>query len=184
MFKRRRPAEFWEKVRNVVWPRMGWGRVSSYLRHRIARLPGTPHMIALGFAAGVGTSFTPLVGFHFALAVALVWPFRGSMIAAAIGTLVGNPWTFPFMWLTAYTVGCWIIGQDPRALSFHGMTLTLLWQHKLELLVPWLVGSLPTGILGGLAFYFPVRSLIVVYRAKRLERRMRKARLGRGESVE
>lgn len=178
MFRRRRQDTL-ERLRNFFWPRMGWGRVGSYFRHRIARLPGTPHMIALGFAAGVGTSFTPLVGFHIALAVLLIWPFRGSVVAAAIGTFVGNPWTFPFMWLSAYTVGCWIIGHDPRALSFHGMTLKLLWEHKLDLLIPWMIGSIPTGVAGALAFYFPIRSLIIVYRAKRLERRMRKAQMAR-----
>ena len=177
MFRRRVNTPL-SRIRNFVWPRKGFSRVGSYLRHRVGRLPGTPHSIALGFAAGVGTSFTPLVGLHILLAATLVWPFGGSLIAAAIGSLVGNPWTFPFMWIASYTTGCWLIGQDPRAITFEGVNLPFLWEHKLEILVPWLVGSVPMGLAGALAFYFPVRSAVTVYQAKRRERRRARERAG------
>ena len=35
----------------------------------------------------------------------LAWILRGSMAAAIIGTLFGNPWTFPFIWYLSYEVG-------------------------------------------------------------------------------
>ena len=76
--------------------------------HRLARLPGTPHSIAAGFACGVAMSFTPLVGVHILLALFLSWLIGGSLFSAVIGTIVGNPWTFPFIWLWIYNLGLWL----------------------------------------------------------------------------
>ena len=69
---------------------------------RLKRLQGTPYSIATGFACGVAISFTPFIGFHMILAALTAWLIRGNIIASAIGTIVGNPWTFPFIWLAVF----------------------------------------------------------------------------------
>ena len=48
---------------------MGFVRMIRYVGHRVGRLPDTPHSISVGFAFGAAISFTPLIGFHIALAV-------------------------------------------------------------------------------------------------------------------
>lgn len=97
MFLRGKKQGFWLKVQNLIWPKMGLSRAWRYLVHRMARLSASPHAIALGFAAGAFVSFTPFIGFHFILAGLLAFSLRASIIASAIGTVVGNPVTFPFI---------------------------------------------------------------------------------------
>ena len=79
---------------------------------RLKRLQGTPHSIAAGFACGVAISFTPLVGFHVLLAALTACLIRGNIIASAIGTLIGNPWTFPFIWVAVLYTGHLILGHS------------------------------------------------------------------------
>ena len=73
-------------------------RIISYYKLRLARLPDSNYAISSGFACGGMVSFTPLLGFHFVLAVIFAYLIRGNIIAALIGTVVGNPITFPFIW--------------------------------------------------------------------------------------
>ena len=122
MFRRRKPLSALKQFRAVIWPARGFRRIFSYLFQRIIRLPGTPTSIASGFASGVAASFTPFLGLHFILAGALAMLFRGNVLASAIGTLFGNPWTFILIWLADYEVGLGIIhvfgyGADLDVLS-------------------------------------------------------------------
>jgi uncharacterized protein (DUF2062 family) len=122
MFRRRKPLSVLKQMRAVIWPERGFRRLFSYLFQRIIRLPGTPASIASGFASGVAASFTPFLGLHFILAGALAMLFRGNVLASAIGTFFGNPWTFILIWLADYEVGLWVIhafghGADLQVLS-------------------------------------------------------------------
>ena len=116
MFKRRKPRPALQRLFDAVWPKGGWRRSGTYVAHRLRRLPGTPYRIAAGFASGAAISFTPFIGLHFILAVVLALVLRGNLIAAAIGTVVGNPWTFPIIWLWIYSLGTWLIGNDRNRL--------------------------------------------------------------------
>ena len=89
MFRRRIPHGWYRRIRDFFWPRSGWRRSSTYVAHRIGRLPGTSYSIAAGFACGAAVSFTPLIGFHFALAALLALLVRGNLLASALGTAVG-----------------------------------------------------------------------------------------------
>ena len=71
VFKRRVKPSLVSRVRAAVLPRRGWRRGVEYLGHRVRRLPDTPHRIALGFACGVFSSFTPFFGLHIILAVVI-----------------------------------------------------------------------------------------------------------------
>lgn len=94
-----------KRVKDFIWPRKGFLRAWKYLAVRLSRMKATPHAIAAGFASGAAASFTPLLGLHFILAFALAFVTRGSMIAAALGTVIGNPVTFPLFFSTTYWVG-------------------------------------------------------------------------------
>jgi uncharacterized protein (DUF2062 family) len=94
---------------------MGWRRLGVYVLMRLTRLSGTAHTIAVGFACGAAISFTPFVGLHIGLSILLAFLFRGHVIAAVAGTVVGNPWTFPFIWLATYTVGQFMLGSGEAA---------------------------------------------------------------------
>jgi uncharacterized protein (DUF2062 family) len=179
LFKRRRPLSIFSKLRSALWPRRGWGRSLRYAGHRLGRIPGTPYRIAAGFASGVAVSFTPLLGFHFVCGALLALLLRGSVVASAIGTAVGNPWTFPFIWAWIYGIGRWILGHTggmpelPADLSFQ-----YIFNNVWSVFWPMAVGGLPMSVLAWLLSYWPMRRVIDGYqkaRRHRIERRRRQA---------
>ena len=105
MFKRRKPRSYSQLATEMIYPRGGWRRASQYVMHRIRRLPDQPQRIARGFAAGLFVSFTPFFGFHFMMAALVAWIIRGNIVAALLGTFVGNPLTFPFIAVLSVTLG-------------------------------------------------------------------------------
>ncbi len=204
MFRRRIKPSSFQRVRNVLWPRGGWRRSSQYFAHRVARLPGTPYSIASGVAIGAAVSFTPFIGFHFVLSALLSLITRSNVVASLLGTVVGNPWTFPFIWLWLYTCGNWILGVDESSATVHfdmavlwdfivlGLsyvgggvifgrwdgadheTLRQLWHSIVDIIWPMLVGCIPTSFVVWMVCYFPVRRAVVIYRHNRILRRMKK----------
>lgn len=178
MFKRRQMPGIASRVREFVWPRMGFARLWRYLLHRLGRMPGTPYSIAAGFACGAAASFTPLIGFHFLLAGLLAWAIRANILASAIGTVIGNPWTFPFIWLWIFKVGGWIMGTPedgpPPQLTFD-MVLGIIsgdtLGQSLDLLLTMMVGGFLTGAAVWVLFYLPLSGMIHGYRARKIQRR-------------
>lgn len=174
------------RLRELLWPSAGWRRSTSYLFHRVARIPGTPHFVAAGFACGAAISFTPFVGLHFVLSFLLAWLVRGSLLAAAVGTAIGNPWTFPFIWAWTYELGHWMINvRSPvpaEHVNFVGvfarvtgailrMDLTYLFNTAWPVVWPMFVGSLPTSIAVWFAFYFTLKPPVAAYQHRRRLRR-------------
>jgi hypothetical protein len=118
-------------------------------------------------------------------------------LASAIGTAVGNPWTFPFIWTLVYNVGVFVLRLDAAAAPANE-TLTLLFQQiwqligdsilvvvglkdglaaaggtealvtvMLTVLWPMFVGSLPTAFIVWVLFYLPLRRLVASYQRRR-----------------
>ena len=81
VFKRRNKPPFLNRIWHVLYPARGWRRGIEYLGHRIRRLPDTPERIALGFACGAFSSFTPLFGLHILLAIGLARMLRANILA-------------------------------------------------------------------------------------------------------
>jgi len=102
-----------KRIKDFIWPKKGFIRAWKYVGVRLLRLNTSPHAIAAGFASGAAISFTPLLGLHIILAFVLSFITRGSMIAALLGTVVGNPVTFPLFFSATYWVGAHI--QDLAA---------------------------------------------------------------------
>ncbi len=182
MFGRRHPLPIYRRVREFVWPSGGWHRASLYIAHRLRRLPGTPYRIAAGFACGAAISFTPFIGFHFVGAALLSILLRGSLLASAIGTVVGNPWTFPFIWAWIYALGQWLLGGEVVSEFPAVLSLTYIFERPLDVLWPMTVGGVPTSVAAWFAFFWPVRGAVAEYqhaRSRLVRRKMRSARRGR-----
>ena len=200
MFRRRKPLSVLKQLRAVIWPERGFRRLFSYLIQRIIRLPGTPASIASGFASGIAASFTPFLGLHFILAGALALLLRGNVLASAIGTFFGNPWTFILIWLADYEVGLRVIhafgygaslhvlsidelvaimGNVMRFLSFTGnTTLADLSRDIEQVFMPMLIGGTVLGVIAWVSSF--VLTLWAVkgwrlHRAKRLLRAVHQA---------
>lgn len=183
MFKRRSRPSFLHRIRGFVWPHIGWRRATLYLYHRLMRLPGSDYSIAAGFACGSAISFTPFIGFHFILSGLLAWVIGGNVVAALIGTVVGNPWTFPFIWMAVYNLGCLILGWEATEILSHGLTLTYILRHPLMVLLPMTVGSIPAGAVAWLVSFWLVRYIVRDYKAIRRRHRERRRRARQGVSV-
>lgn len=174
LFRRRQPLTKSQKILAALRPPRSWRRSLRYMRKRVLRLRATPHAVAAGFAVGVFATFTPLLGFHFAIALALSWLIGGNLAAAAIGCLTGNPLTYPLIWASTWEVGHVLLagsvpgGEAPEGLGsalLHG-DLAAVWQPYLK---PMLVGSVPLGLL------FAALSYLAVFLAVRSFRNGRRA---------
>ena len=172
MFGRRRRS-WTARLRAVVWPRGGWRRLGVYFGHRVRRLPGSPHSIAVGAAWGVAVSFTPLIGFHFALAAILAWATGGNVLASAIGTAIGNPWTFPFIWYCAYSAGAWALGASAAPLP-EPLSMSAIVADPRTVLLPMAVGGTAMAAAAWPVSFGLVRRAVTRYqslRRARIERR-------------
>ncbi|MGH6942940.1 MAG: DUF2062 domain-containing protein [Geminicoccaceae bacterium] len=175
MFRRRNPIPLWQRLRSWLWPRIGWRRSGVYVLKRLARLSGTPHSIAAGFASGAALAFTPFMGFHIILSVLLALLVRGNYVAAAVGTLVGNPWTFPLIWVSTYKLGHLLLGGVELPVAhLSPLTLQTLFSNLHALLWPMTVGSVPMAIVAWFVSYFPLVRLIAAYQHARRRRRERR----------
>ena len=176
LFRRRDPPAVGEKVRIFLLPRKSYGRSFKYYGKRVLRLSGSPHAVAAGVAAGVAASCTPFIGFHFILSFVFAFFVRGNMLAAALGTAVGNPLTFPLIWFITFRIGSAIEGlwrEGPRQRpppDFAEGILTNGWDAISPLLRPMLIGAVPLGIVSGLVFYVFVRWASGLYQRSRRER--------------
>ena len=177
LFRRREKLSRWARVRRFVWPRMGWGRIFRYWAFKLKRLQGSPYAIACGFACGAAVSFTPLIGFHFILAAVLAWALRGNIIASAIGTAVGNPWTFPFIWAGIIWLGTWILGYERGQELPAELTIGTIFERPETVLLPMLVGGLPAAVVVWIVFYLPIYRVVGNYQHHRQARRLRRRRI-------
>ena len=50
MFRRRKSLSLVSRLRTIVWPARGFGRLFSYLAQRVMRMPGSSASIAVGLA--------------------------------------------------------------------------------------------------------------------------------------
>ncbi|SMQ72014.1 hypothetical protein SAMN06295905_1987 [Devosia lucknowensis] len=150
------------------------------------RLSGSPHAVAAGVAAGASVAMLPLFGLHFVLGLALAFITRGSILAAAIGALWGNPLTFPLFVAAGYALGDWMRGgggmSPEEATIVHAVAQKLphgLISNELEAIWPTfstsLIGSIPLAIAVYAIAYVMVRWIVVRFRDARAERLARKA---------
>ena len=74
------------------------------IKNKLIRIKDFPESVAIGLAWGASISVTPLLGLHLIICYAGTWLMRGNMIAATVGTVIGNPWTFPFFFYLDYKI--------------------------------------------------------------------------------
>ncbi|MBE6448385.1 MAG: DUF2062 domain-containing protein [Alphaproteobacteria bacterium] len=175
MFKRRNKKTILSKIKNSLWPDGGWKRYGQYLLLRLSRLKGTPSSLAAGLACGVAISFTPFVGFHFVLAALTAFLFRGNILASALGTAAGNPWTFPFIWMSVFYTGRKFLGvsadmsQHVDFLKFFEKSMRALMTFDFSLffadiwpiLWPMMIGCIPFYLVSWFLTYYLVKGMLI-----------------------
>ena len=174
MFRRRVPLSLSDKVKVFLWPRKGFSRLYSYLMQRVLRMPGSAYSLASGFACGVAVSFTPLIGFHLLLAFALAYFVRGNMATALLGTMFGNPWTFPLIFVLLQAIGEGLIhhfglsslSTNPEAGDVYGQFLSYF--------IPMALGGVLMFILSWLVSFSICYWGIASWREHRMKKRQKK----------
>ena len=154
MFRRRHSQSFVSRIRSVVWPERGFRRLFAYLLQRIARMPGSPLSIAIGVACGVSVSFTPFIGFHFLLGAFLAYLLRGNILASAIGTIVGNPWTFPLIISADFSIGSWALVQLGMVPPSVDLSISEIIADPMNNLMPLLMPMMLGGLIMGVVTWF------------------------------
>jgi uncharacterized protein (DUF2062 family) len=120
-----------------------------------------PRRTALAFAIGVVIAFSPILGLHTLLALAIAFLFRLNRVAILLGAYINNPWTMAPLYLAGTAVGCALLGVSAHELeqiewSLAGLT-PYLW--------PFVVGNLVLGAVAGAVSYVLARRLLTSSRA-------------------
>ncbi len=174
MFRRRHSPSLLSNIRGILWPERGFRRLFAYLLQRIARMPGSSLSIAVGVACGVSVSFTPFIGFHFLFGAFLAYILRGNIIASAIGTIVGNPWTFPFIISADFSVGSWAwmqLGMVPPSVNLSiSEIIADPMSNLIPLLMPMMLGGLIMGVFAWFTSFGMVYCALIWWRGHRARR--------------
>lgn len=176
MFRRRKPLNTMQRLRQLLWPREGWLRATKYIWQRTIRLNGSPHSIALGLAIGAFVSANPLLGTHILWGALIIYFIGGNFIAAVAGTWVGNPLSFPLIWLATYNIGHFLLGTSGDTGAVPQLSFSTLTQAPLGTLVPMMLGWVPVGLVLGLVTYYPSLWTVQAYQKRRALRLARKAK--------
>ncbi len=96
------PEEGW-------WPRFRAQFLEMLGRHQ------EPEKVAASFAIGVAIAFTPLIGFHFLLAIVIAVLLRLNKLDVVLGTLVVNPLTLGPVSAAALPVGRFVVQARQEA---------------------------------------------------------------------
>ena len=140
-------------------------RASLFYFLKLVRVKDSQDKLAVGFACGSMVSFSPFIGFHFLLAIIFAYIFRGNIVASLIGTFIGNPFTFPFIWIFIYKVGN-IFFKNDENLSLE-LTFQSLFDQGYDILIPMLIGSLIVSIPIWLISYYTVKFLMSSFKKRK-----------------
>ena len=146
---------------------------------KILSIKAGNYEIAAGLACGVAVSFSPFVGFHIIIASFCAFCLRANIAAAALGTIFGNPWTFPFIWSAVFYCGETFLGLEHKGqgadfteikkkikemiyhLDFSGF-FSDIW----PILYPMMIGCVPFCLLSWIIAYIIARKLLKKYRGE------------------
>jgi len=181
MFRRRKELTITQKIKSYFWPSIGWKKYMRYLLLRLNRMGSSPYSVAAGVACGSAISFTPFVGLHFVLAAITAFLCGGNILASALGTAMGNPWTFPIIWVSVYYTGRWFLGED-GTINFSFLEVFEKGMHALmsfdfsdfaadvwPVIKPMIVGCVPFYIVAWIVTYYVVKKALMGLRKKKSE---------------
>ena len=154
LFKRGMPLPVLSRLLQFIHPKTGYTRAFKYLKKRFYRMTDSSYSLAMGFTCGVMLSFTPFVGFHFIIAGFLAYVINASIFMAALGTLVGNPWTFPIMWWASLKIGNSVLGYFQLKNLDITVDMNSIVSSVYSIMIPWLIGSFLISLVFGPPMYF------------------------------
>lgn len=139
---------------------------------KLIKISDTPHSISLGFAIGVFSAFTPLIGLHIVIAIFFSWLVNANYLSSVAGTFIGTPITYPFMWISSILIGNIFFSVDNlnkdlfENFSFYSWDFFLLIKPFLWSFV---IGSTVLGLISSFLSYFLLKKLVILYRKRKLK---------------
>ncbi len=133
---------------------------------RVLGLNDTPHRTALAFALGVFIAFSPLLGFHFILAIISAWLFRLNRVAILFGAFVNNPWTFTPITLSSTWFGIELCckAREIPPINWENVTFSNMAVQLKSYFFPFVLGSTLLGAFFSVIAYFLMLWMIAQYR--------------------
>lgn len=137
----------------------------------LLQVEDSPRRVALSFAIGVFVSFSPFLGIHTGLSLAIAFVFRLNRVAILIGTWINNPWTIAPVYTAGTLLGCALLGVSPTSLGeidwgLHGRAFySALLEGFRPLLVPFFVGNTIVAAVAGVVTYLVVLRVLARRRA-------------------
>ena len=103
------------------------------------------------------------------MAALIAWIIGGSIVAALLGTFVGNPLTYPFFWVGTYEVGHLMLGGGAERARHRPVERYLpdLHDQLWPILKPMTLGALPVGLALAALSYVLVRPTVNAYQHRR-----------------
>ena len=149
----------------------------GFLR-QLLHLGDSPERTALAFSVGVFLSFSPFIGLHTVIGLAVAFLFRLNRLAVLIGTCVNTPWTFAPVASFGTAVGFYALGTERSlsAIAWDSMLSMSFWQQMFSdvnhLLLPFFVGNLILSVLASLISYLIVRRILVRHHRRKEARQL------------
>ena len=154
---------------------MAEARIKRWLE-QLLHTHDTPQRTAFAFGLGVFLGFSPILGLHAILGLALAFLFGLNRVAVLIGVYSNLPWILPAYYTISTIAGAKLLGVDiePSAVRAAISTIeSVSWRHLGSLaqaLAPFLwsftVGSTIGAILLGAAAYRVSLTLILAHRSR------------------
>ena len=137
--------------------------------------------VAAAIGLGVAIGFSPFIGLHFALALALAFVFRLNKLDAVLGTLAGNVPTWSVVFPLGFRLGRWVLRYDRRTVPrmnlqpllhsdftwiFHPIeTMHVVFGHHAlgPRLLSFAVGTMILGVAIGAAVAIVARAILRLY---------------------
>ena len=132
-----------------------------------------PEKVAASFALGVTISFTPLIGFHWVIALILAIVLKLNKVDVLLGTLVVNPLTIGPIAAVAVPLGRLVFRAEREALShlpWKEFLNASFWAHagpRMRVIgLQWAAGMLILSLLAGSLTYVVLVNVIRARRAR------------------
>ncbi|MEI7673570.1 MAG: DUF2062 domain-containing protein, partial [Deltaproteobacteria bacterium] len=117
---------------------------------------------------GVFVGVTPTIPFHTAIIVLIGLLFRQNITAGYLGAwIVSNPLTVPFLYVSQYELGRFLLGIERSRFALPEYTLGSVTALGWEILLPLLAGGILMAPFFAVPAYFVTSRLITAIRMRR-----------------
>jgi uncharacterized protein len=157
----------------------GSSRIRSWLE-QLLHTHDTPHRTAAAYALGVFLAFSPMLGLHTILGLALAFILRLNRVAVVLGVYTNLPWLVPAYYTLATIAGAAALGVEvpPGAVDTAVAAVSAAsWGHLeglalalAPLLWAYVLGSTAGALLFAAVAYRVSLAMIVAHRKRHAER--------------